>query len=63
MNIYENSMDEIKELKDRVQFLEKKYKELVEELCESSCQCGKSMNHHFFLPEDKFKEQLMSRIN
>ena len=55
-------MDEIKKLKERVEFLEKKYKELVEELLISTCQCKKPMHMHFHLTEQDFKEKLLKKI-
>lgn len=55
-------MEEIKELKERIQFLEEKYKELVDKITDSTCQCRKPMWMHFQKPEQEFKEELLNKI-
>lgn len=55
-------MDEIKELKERVEFLEEKYNELVEELVKGECQCGKPMPMHFHMNEQSLKEYFLNKI-
>jgi hypothetical protein len=62
MNTLKNSMDEIKELKERIQFLEEKYNDLVNRITESTCQCKKPMWMHFQKPEKEFKEELLNKI-
>lgn len=55
-------MDEIKQLQERIEFLEAKYKELVEEIVNSKCQCKKPMCMHFRLPEQDFRKKLLEKI-
>jgi len=55
-------MDEIKELKERIAFLEEKYKELVEEVVKTECQCGKAMPMHFHMNEQLLREQFLNKI-
>jgi hypothetical protein len=55
-------MDEIKELKEQIKFLEEKYKELVEEIVKSECQCGKAMPIHFHMNEESLKEHFLNKI-
>ncbi len=56
-------MDEIKELKERIEFLENKYKELVEEYMEFKCMCNKPVHFHLFKDENEVKENLLKRID
>ena len=55
-------MDEIKELKERIEFLEEKYKELVEEIVKNECQCGKPMPSHFYMNEQSLRDQFLNKI-
>jgi hypothetical protein len=56
-------MDEIKELKERIEFLETKYKELVDEYMDFTCMCNKPVHFHLFKDENEIKENLLNRIN
>jgi len=55
-------MDEIKELKERIEFLEEKYKELVEEIVKNECQCGKPMPMHFHMNEELLRSHFLNKI-
>lgn len=56
-------MDEINDLKDRVEFLENKYKELVEEFMQFKCMCNKPVHFHLLKDENEIKEDLLKRID
>lgn len=56
-------MDEINELKERIQFLEEKYKELVEEYIGTKCLCGKPVEMHLLSTNDAIRERLLNKIN
>ena len=56
-------MDEIKKLEERVQFLEEKYKELVEEYIGTKCLCGKPVEMHLLSNNDAIRERLLNKIN
>jgi hypothetical protein len=55
-------MDEIKELKERIEFLEQKYKDLVDEILGESCQCQKPMWMHLGGTEEQIKEYFLNKI-
>jgi len=56
-------MDEIKELKERIEFLENKYRELVDEYIDFTCMCNKPIHFHLLKDENEIKENLLNRIN
>lgn len=56
-------MDEINKLKERIQFLEEKYMELVEEYIGTKCLCGKPVEMHLLSTNDAIKERLLNKIN
>jgi len=56
-------MEEINQLKERIDFLEKKYKELVDEFMEFKCMCNKPVHFHLFKDESEIRENLLKKIN
>ncbi len=56
-------MEEINQLKERIEFLESKYKELVDEYMEFTCMCNKPVHFHLFKDENEIRENLLKRID
>jgi hypothetical protein len=56
-------MEEINQLKERIEFLELKYKELVDDYVQFKCRCNKPFQFHKGTPEEEIKEELLKRID
>ena len=55
-------MEEINQLKERIEFLEKKYTELVENYVQFKCKCNKPFQFHKGTPAEEIKEELLKQI-
>jgi|LauGreDrversion4_2_1035121.scaffolds.fasta_scaffold12264_8 hypothetical protein len=56
-------MEEINQLKERIEFLELKYKELVDDYVQFKCRCNKPFQFHKGTPAEEIKEELLKRID